>query len=250
MADFQEMDDKKYRNYDIEAKYNLENLNNTDAIGYDNLLERGGAQTPQENADLAQESALDKLMADYWLNKRGEYKETNNLLKNIADIFDDPEKSEVPVDVLKMEQDVGKTDQAVIFGHDYRALSDLDNATARAIQKNKNGLSSELKKYNWRDKDCPNYHLTQIPDYFDTFDVRKPAKDRVEDTLSAILNECFAYRKNLEKDMSRRELIAFDKTLSHYLQSPNIMARLRKEVNADFDQMDEGRDIYELSVAS
>jgi hypothetical protein len=105
----------------------------------------------------------------------------------------------------------------MILGHDYRALSDLDNATARAIQKNKNGLSESMKKYNIRDKDCPNYHLTQVPDYFDSFDVRKPAKERVEDTLSAILDECFSYRQKLEKDMTRRELIAFDKTLSHYL---------------------------------
>lgn len=28
------------------------------------------------------------------------------------------------------------------------------------------------------------------------------------------------------------------------------MARLRKEVNSDFDQMDEGRDLYELGVAT
>jgi hypothetical protein len=211
----------------------MQNLNNTDALGYDNLLARGGAQSPKENSDLAQESALDKLMADYFLTKRGEYAETNNMLKDIADIFEDSE--EKTIDMQKLRQDIGKSDQAIIHSHDYRALSDLDNATSRAIHKRKNGLSEELKKYNISDKDCPNYHLTQIPDYFDSFDVRKPAKDRVEDTLTAILNECFAYRKKLEKNMTRRELIAFDKTLSHYLRPENLMARLRKEVNSDFE---------------
>lgn len=31
-------------------------------------------------------------MADYFLAKRGEYSETNHLLKDIADIFEDPKK--------------------------------------------------------------------------------------------------------------------------------------------------------------
>lgn len=43
MAEFQEQADKKYRHYDLDSPYNLQNLNNTDAIGYDNLLARGSA---------------------------------------------------------------------------------------------------------------------------------------------------------------------------------------------------------------
>lgn len=187
-------------------------------------------------------------MADYFLTKRGEYAETNSLLKNIADIFENSD--EKTIDMQKLRQDIGKSDQAIIHSHDYRALSDLDNATARAIHKNKNGLSEDLKKYNIKDTDCPNHYLTQIPDYFDSYDVRKPAKDRVDDTLTAILEECFAYRKKLERNMTRRELIAFDKTLSHYLRPENLMTRLRREVNSDFDQMDEGRELYELSKAT
>jgi hypothetical protein len=30
---------------------------------------------------------MDKLMADYFLTKRGEYAGTNDMLRNIADIF-------------------------------------------------------------------------------------------------------------------------------------------------------------------
>jgi len=31
----------------------MQHLNNADAMGYDNLLARGGSQSPEENADLA-----------------------------------------------------------------------------------------------------------------------------------------------------------------------------------------------------
>lgn len=51
----------------------------------------------------------------------------------------------------------------------------------------------------------------------------------------SILDECFSYRQKLEKNMTRRELISFDKTLSHYLRPENLMTRLRKEVNSDFE---------------
>lgn len=40
--------------YDIESPYNLQQLNNTDALGYDNLLGRAAASTPSEKADAAQ----------------------------------------------------------------------------------------------------------------------------------------------------------------------------------------------------
>lgn len=70
-----------------------------------------------------------------------------------------------------------------------------------------------------------------MPHHFESYDVRKPAKDCVEEHLTAILEECFAYRQKLEKDMTRRELIAFDKTLSHYLTSDNLKQRLTKAVN-------------------
>ena len=75
--------------YDIESKYGLSNVNNLDAIGFDNLEERGSAMTFTENANLAQEHVLDKLMADYYLGKRREFKESNDLVKDLAKVFDD-----------------------------------------------------------------------------------------------------------------------------------------------------------------
>lgn len=75
------------RQYDIDAAYNLQDLNNTDALGYKNLMERSQASSAQENSNLAQDSALDKLMADYFLGKRAEYKESNKMFKDLTKIF-------------------------------------------------------------------------------------------------------------------------------------------------------------------
>lgn len=74
---------------DVESKYNLRHLNNTNALGFDNLLERAAAQTETENANIAQPSVLDKLMADYFLTKKNEYQQANNLMKDLADMFDE-----------------------------------------------------------------------------------------------------------------------------------------------------------------
>lgn len=50
-------------------------------------MERSQASSAQENSNLAQDSALDKLMADYFLGKRAEYKESNKMFKDLTKIF-------------------------------------------------------------------------------------------------------------------------------------------------------------------
>jgi len=64
---------------------------------------------------------------------------------------------------------------------------DLDTATSRAINRGKNGLSDSLKSINIKDTADPNHFRTQIPKYFDSYDVRKPPQDYVDDTLRGIL---------------------------------------------------------------
>jgi hypothetical protein len=44
---------------------------------------------------------------------------------------------------------------------------DLDSNIARTLQKNKNGLSEDLRKIDISDKEDPNHYLTQIPEFFD-----------------------------------------------------------------------------------
>jgi hypothetical protein len=62
----------------------MQSVNNTNAIGYDKLLERGLSETAAENFNAAHESVFDKLLADYYLGKRGEYKESNKLLQELS----------------------------------------------------------------------------------------------------------------------------------------------------------------------
>lgn len=61
--------------YDPESRYNLNHLNNEQAIGYQNLENR--AADIANNKDLAHETVFDKLLADYFLQKRGDYKKSN-----------------------------------------------------------------------------------------------------------------------------------------------------------------------------
>lgn len=58
---------------------------------------------------------------------------------------------------------------------------------------------------------------TQIPEYFDKFDAKKPTDLYVKDKLTEIIKDAFDTRRKLEKNMSRRELVAFDQVLRRYL---------------------------------
>ena len=76
---------EKNMHYELESMYNLNELNNEQAIGYHNLEAR--AADVANNRDLAHESVFDKMMADYFLDKRGEYKKGNKLLKDLEEVF-------------------------------------------------------------------------------------------------------------------------------------------------------------------
>jgi hypothetical protein len=62
----------------VEGKYSMSEVNNTDAIGYNNLEERFA--NIKENRDKAHESIFDKLLADYFLQKRGQHVKSKELL--------------------------------------------------------------------------------------------------------------------------------------------------------------------------
>ena len=70
-----EIDAAKWVRLDPEGKYNLDHLNNENAIGYNKLEER--ARNPEDNHDIAHESVFDKLVAKYFLEKRSDYKDSN-----------------------------------------------------------------------------------------------------------------------------------------------------------------------------
>jgi hypothetical protein len=58
-------EEKNVKQHDPESKYNLNHLNNDQAIGYRNLEER--AKDVANNTEIAHESVFDEMLADYFL---------------------------------------------------------------------------------------------------------------------------------------------------------------------------------------
>lgn len=53
----------------VEGRYNFTDLDNLNAIGYNKLSER--AKNPEKNRDIAHDNIYDKLLAEFFLSKRG-----------------------------------------------------------------------------------------------------------------------------------------------------------------------------------
>ena len=77
--------------FDVEDKYNMQGLNNSEAIGYQHLQER--AANPENNRDIAHDTAFDKMMADYFLGKRRDVQEGNRLVPQFEAIFRKEDKT-------------------------------------------------------------------------------------------------------------------------------------------------------------
>jgi hypothetical protein len=58
----------------------------------------------------------------------------------------------------------------------FKDLFDLDIITSRTLQNNKNGLSDELRQLSIAETSHKDHWLTQVPEYFEIMDVRKPPK--------------------------------------------------------------------------
>jgi len=86
-----------------------------------------------------------------------------------------------------------------------------------AIQHGKNGISNSLRKLSIKDTSHQDHFETQVPNYFEVFEVRKPASTYVEHKLKMAIKELFDIQSELEKTINRRELISFDKVLAKYL---------------------------------
>jgi len=71
----------------------------------------------------------------------------------------------------------------------------------------------------------------------------------VDDKLREILVECMSYREKLEKDMTRNELVAFDRTLARYLKHENLVAKLEYELQNDMNGLVEGAAMVDLAEA-
>lgn len=93
------------------------------------------------------------------------------------------------------------------------------------------GLSAELREMAGE--------TPEIPEYFDLYDVRKPAGLYVRDKLQGILDELFESRRNLEKHLSRSELVAYDQVLAKYLQHDVLVTKLKREIYKDYNVLEQ-----------
>jgi len=93
-----------------------------------------------------------------------------------------------------MEANVRKQSEPHIRADTFRDLIKLDVTTARALSNDKNGMSSNLAEIAINEKDHPHHWNLTIPDYFEIFDVRKPADKYVQDKLLCVVHECFETR--------------------------------------------------------
>ena len=229
-------EDPNIKSYDPASKYNLGHLNNDQAIGYRNLEER--AKNQNENTNIAHESVFDEMLADYFLQKRGEYKKGNKLMSDLEKQFDSKIEQGHPLangsntlGYHYLSQAAYKDEAPELIPYNFPALLELDIAVNKRLHYNKGGLSQDL-----RDMGDDQF---LIPEYYDTYDVRKPADLYVKDKLQGILDELFASRRKLEKHLSRSELVAYDKVLAKYLTHDNLLGKLKREIYKDYNELEQ-----------
>lgn len=235
--------------YDVDSMYNMQDINNTQAIGYDNLANRSKENGSQFEA--AHENVFDKLLADYYLSQRGEYAESNKLMSKLTSVFEEKILSKrdmfkgADLSTYKQHEDLTKDDTPYIKAEAAKKIYDLDVLTHQAVQKGKSGLSDRLRQLSISDTEHPDHFSTQVPQYFDSMDVRKPPQTLVDEKLQAVVNEAFEVRRKLERNMSRRELLAFDKVLSKYMQPENLLKRLDSAIQEEYSLIFQGRQMVE-----
>jgi len=175
---------------------------------------------PEKNRDIAHDSTFDKVLAEYFLQKRQDVKGSNTLLKQMTEQFGKegrhPGVQTAETNGRKTlgehynRQTWEKEDKPVLPSYKLPDLMELDMTVNRHLHGNMSALSAQLRE----GKDLAS---TEIPEYFDANDVRKPADKFVQDALRGIMDELFASRQQLEKYMSRQELLAYDNILSNFL---------------------------------
>lgn len=76
-------------------------------------------------------------------------------------------------------------------------------------------------------------------------DVRKPPEKYVADKLQQVVTEAFEVRRKVEKNMSRRELFAFDRVLAQYLEPKSLVKHLDQEIEKDYSLIFQGKQLLD-----
>lgn len=84
-----------------------------------------------------------------------------------------------------------------------------------------------------------------IPEYFPVNDVRKPVDLYVMETLREIVHALFESRREIEKQMTRAELLTYDGVLSSFLQYENLMPKLKREIAKDLNMFDQQNEMVD-----
>ena len=174
--------DEVNNHFEFEGTYNDRRVNNTNELGFDNYEQRlqktkeshplgdllkseeekeKDEERREQTRDLAHDTIFDKLLADYFLNKRGQFKKSNELLNSLSDHYNqtgfpeghpdkinDPDQKDINSSPFNMEanssskpalafqllkQRIGKVDKPHIDPTDFVAMMELDIALQRSL---------------------------------------------------------------------------------------------------------------------
>lgn len=100
-----------------------------------------------------------------------------------------------------------KDDQIDLPSYNFNAIVELDKAVNSRLNHGKSALSNKIKALKEED--------AVIPEYFvDSLDVRTPSDVYVQHKLEKIVEEVFEQRLKVEKNLSKSELIEYDKKIA------------------------------------
>lgn len=125
--------------YDLDSAYNMHAVNNTQAVGYDNLDRRSGGSDDKRAYETAHENVFDKLLADYYLSQRGEYAAANKTLQQLTEAFEHKNSLQKKhnrdnlvkdnLNSIKLEQDRTKAEHTVMLPRQAKNIFELDVLT-------------------------------------------------------------------------------------------------------------------------
>lgn len=259
---------------DVANKNNLNHIMQN-ALGYDNLVER--LQQPEKSGELAQKNFAEQLLAEYYIDKRKDYRASKDLLKALDNEFKSTDymdqtkrigqdlnyqfaKRSKP-NFMKEADGLAQYGNANYNGQKYQEMHMEDNSkliklgddTNLAMFGDTQGVAESLYKYK--------KEAEQWPEILPKFDVRRDPKQWVEEKLNDVLKELFTAREHIEQSvdvsvadstgrnrtivldrhLSRNELKTFDKKLAKHLNKENMVMRLLHELDKEFSELNQKR---------
>jgi hypothetical protein len=83
--EYEHFEEKNLMMYDAESIHNMAEFSNTEAVGFDNLEQR--AEDPSQNRNLAHKTLFDKLLSEYFTQKRQQVVNINELMDKVSSKF-------------------------------------------------------------------------------------------------------------------------------------------------------------------